>query len=127
MTSKAAVTVLRSPDEVRQLWQSSAQASRLNDLNVSVTFEPAPGDRGTELHAELQGGTPAKFPRLVRKLAGAPRIAKVKDELRHFKQQVETGAIPRSDASPEGERAERKFKQRPARPLEESELQKVGA
>jgi hypothetical protein len=50
----------------------------------------------------------------------------VKDDLRRFKQQVETGVIPRSEGSPEGESAERKFKQRPAQPLEESELDKAG-
>jgi hypothetical protein len=32
----------------------------------------------------------------------------------------------RSDGTPEGESAERKLKQRPAQPLEESELEKAG-
>ena len=45
-----------------------------------------------------------------------------KDALRRFKQRVETGEVPRSDGSPEGERAERKVRQRPAQPLAESEL-----
>ena len=53
--------------------------------------------------------------------------AKAMDALRHFKARVETGEVARSDAVPEGERAERKFKQRPAQPLEASELEKVGA
>jgi hypothetical protein len=39
---------------------------------------------------------------------------------------VETGEVPRSDGSPEGERADRKLKQRPAQPLSTQELQKVG-
>jgi hypothetical protein len=34
--------------------------------------------------------------------------------------------IVRSDGSPEGERAERKLKQRPAQPLADAELQKMG-
>jgi hypothetical protein len=34
--------------------------------------------------------------------------------------------IPRSDGSPEGETAERKLKQRPAQPLKDAELEKVG-
>ena len=38
----------------------------------------------------------------------------------------ETGEVPRSDGTPEGEMAERKLKQRPAQPLEPSELQKAG-
>jgi hypothetical protein len=41
------------------------------------------------------------------------------DALRRFKARVETGEVPRSDAVPEGELAERKLKQRPAQPLEE--------
>ena len=53
-------------------------------------------------------------------------LAKVKDELRRFKQRVETGEIPRSDGTPEGELAERKLKQRPAQPLSEDEREKVG-
>jgi hypothetical protein len=53
-------------------------------------------------------------------------LAKVKDELRRFKQRVETGVVPRSDAVPEGELLERKFKQRPAQPLNEDELHKAG-
>ena len=48
------------------------------------------------------------------------------DDLRRFKQHVETGVISRSDGAPEGERAERKLKQRPAQPLEEAESEKVG-
>jgi hypothetical protein len=50
----------------------------------------------------------------------------VKDDLRRFKQVVETGIVPRSEGSPEGELAERKLKQRPAQPLDDSELEKAG-
>jgi hypothetical protein len=50
----------------------------------------------------------------------------VKDDLRRFKQRVETGEIPRSDGTPEGERAERKLKQRPAQPLSPEESEKAG-
>ena len=55
------------------------------------------------------------------------RVAKVKDELRRFKQRVETGEVARSDATPEGEKAEAKLKQRPAQPLSDRELETVGA
>ena len=63
---------------------------------------------------------------MVQKLVGAEPLAKVKDDLRRFKQHVETGVIARSDGTPEGESAERKLKQRPAQPLDDAELQKVG-
>jgi hypothetical protein len=63
---------------------------------------------------------------MVKKLVGGEPLAKVKDDLRRFKQHVETGVIARSEGTPEGESADRKLKQRPAQPLDESELEKVG-
>ena len=108
----AAITVYRSREDVERLWNVD-----LGDATVS--FRDAPGDRGTEIHVELGKET------LVDKLTGA-HLAKIKDQLRRFKQRVETGEVSRSDASPEGERLERKFKQRPAQPLDESELEKAG-
>jgi hypothetical protein len=106
MSAKTAITVNRPREEVERLWKGSDP----------VTFRDAPGDRGTEIHVEV-----AK-----RGLAGSG-LAKVRDELRHFKQQLETGEVSRSDAAPEGERFERKFKQRPAQPLSDAELQEVHA
>jgi hypothetical protein len=61
----------------------------------------------------------------VQKVLGSVSLAKVKDDLRRFKQLVETGEVARSDGTPEGERAERKLKQRPAQPLDKSELERV--
>jgi uncharacterized membrane protein len=113
MSNHAAITVNRSREEVERQWNSAVVGT--------VTFADAPGDRGTEIHVELdRSGNP------VSKLLGTKALAKVKDELRRFKQRVETGEIPRSDAAPEGERVERKFKQRPAQPLAEGELEKAG-
>ncbi|HEU4658382.1 MAG TPA: hypothetical protein VFR97_12690 [Capillimicrobium sp.] len=110
---KAAITVRRSREEVQRLWGDPAyRPEYLADADATITFVDAPGDRGTEIHVELQGGTP---------------LAKAKDDLRRFKQHVETGLIVRSDGTPEGERAERKIKQRPAQPMPEPELQQVGA
>ena len=91
MSNHAAITVNRSREEVKRLWNA--------EVNGTVTFADAPGDRGTEIHVELnRSGNP------VSKLLGTKALAKVKDELRRFKQRVETGEIPRSDATPEGER-----------------------
>jgi uncharacterized membrane protein len=120
MNARAAITVLRSRDELEQLWDSP---DHIRELGATVTFKEAPGDRGTEIHVDLGAQARGLAPRLGR----AGHLAKVKDELRRFKQRVETGVIPRSDASPEGELAERKLKQRPAQPLDEAELAKVGA
>ena len=128
MGTKAAITVNRPPDEVRRLWNSSEYRPQyIEGADAAVTFRPAPGDRGTEIHVDLEGSTPGgKLGEVVQKLVGSAPLAKVKDDLRHFKQRVETGEVPRSDGSPEGERVERKLKQRPAQPLDESELEKVG-
>jgi len=92
-----------------------------------VKFVDAPGDRGTEIHVDLNESAPGgKLGEMVQKLTGSEPLAKVKDDLRRFKQLVETGEITRSDASPEGELLERKLKERPAQPLAESELEKAG-
>ncbi len=108
MPNHAAITVSRSRDEVERLWRESEHAG----VDGTVSFAHAPGDRGTEIHVELERSGLQRF-------VGGPALARVKDELRHFKQRVETGEVPRSDASPEGERVERKLKQRPAQPVRE--------
>jgi uncharacterized membrane protein len=128
MKGKTAVTVYRPRDEVQRLWQSSEHRPKyIEGLDAAVTFKDAPGDRGTEIHVDLErdrsGG---RLGEVVQKLVGSEPLAKVKDDLRRFKAHVETGVIPRSEGSPEGEVAERKLKQRPAQPLEESELVKAG-
>ena len=129
MGSKAAITVNRPREELQRLWSSSEHRPRyIADADAAVTFRDAPGDRGTEIHVDLERDLPGgKLGEVVAKLASAAPLAKVKDDLRHFKQYVETGEIARSDGAPEGERAERKFKQRPAQPLEADELEKAGA
>ena len=128
MDSRTAITVNRPRDEIERLWQSSEHRPEyVQGADAAVTFKQAPGDRGTEIHVDLESSTPGgKLGEVVQKLVGTAPLAKVKDDLRRFKQQVETGEVPRSDGSPEGEAAERKLKQRPAQPLDESELQEMG-
>jgi hypothetical protein len=128
MGSRTAITVLQSPDEIRRMWQDlSTRPEYITDIDAAVTFREAPGDRGTEIHIALERDEPkGKLGNVVQKVVGSVSLAKVKDDLRRFKQLVETGEVARSDAAPEGERAERKLKQRPAQPLEQSELQKAG-
>jgi uncharacterized membrane protein len=128
VTARAAITVARPREEVERLWESPEHRPRfLADAEAAVTFAEAPGDRGTEIHVDLRRAAPAgRLGEAVRKLAGSEPLAKAKDGLRRFKQQVETGVIARSDAAPGGELAERKLKQRPAQPLDESEREKAG-
>jgi uncharacterized membrane protein len=128
MRAHAAITVNRSREEVERLWQSSGyKPSYVEGADAAVSFADAPGDRGTEIHVDLERDLPGgRLGEIVAKVAGDEPLAKVKDDLRRFKQKVETGEIPRSDAAPEGELAERKLKQRPAQPLSEAELEKAG-
>ena len=128
MKLHAAITVLKDLDEVQRLWQDPALHSRhLDEIDAQVTFAPAPGGRGTQIHVTLEHDAPGgKVGEVVDKVRGAEPRAQAMDELRRFKQRVETGVIVRSDGTPEGELAERKLDQRPAQPLKEDELVEVG-
>jgi hypothetical protein len=101
-SAKAAVTIAQPPDAVRIGWPSFAVDAELGD--ATARFEPAPGDRGTEVHLEMSGG--------------ALEEPALKDHLRRFKQVLETGEVIRSDGTPDGQETKRLFKQRPAQPLE---------
>ena len=124
----AAITICKPPDEVQRLWRDPAHRPEyIGDVDAAVSFAPAPGDRGTEILVELEGGQAGgRVGEAVRKLTGGDPLAKVKDDLRRFKQLAETGVITRSDGVPEGELAERKLKQYPAQPLDDSEREKAG-
>jgi uncharacterized membrane protein len=129
MSRTAAITINRPLEEVRRLWQTSRyRPEYIESADARVSFREAPGDRGTEIIVDLERNAPGgKLGEVVQKLIGSDPLAKVKDDLRRFKQHVETGEIARSDAVPEGELAERKLKQRPAQPLEAAEAETVGA
>lgn len=128
MIARTAVTVDKPREEVMRLWQSSEyRPDYIEGADAAVRFLDAPGDRGTEIHVDLnERGRAGKLGEMVMKLTRGDPLARVKDDLRRFKQHVETGEIARSDATPEGEFVTRKFKQRPAQPLGESELNRAG-
>jgi uncharacterized membrane protein len=83
----------------------------------AVSFAPAPGDRGTEVTVELTydppGGSVGRF---AASLLGEEPRQQVRDDLRRFKQMLETGEVLRSDAIPEGTTSRRQLKQQAARP-----------
>jgi uncharacterized membrane protein len=128
MNSKAAITVLGSIEEVQKRWEDDAhRPGYIERSEAAVSFRPAPGDRGTEIHVDLTHATPGgKLGETAIKLGGREPLAKVKDDLRRFKARFETGVVPRSDGSPQGERVERKLKQRPAQPFDPAEREEVG-
>ncbi|MBM0258700.1 hypothetical protein [Micromonospora sp. 4G55] len=51
------------------------------------------------------------------KLFGEEPEQQIRDDLRRFKQVLETGEVVRSDASPQGITLHQQLKQRPAQPL----------
>jgi uncharacterized membrane protein len=86
-----------------------------------VRFQPAPGDRGTEVHVAIEYRPPAgRLGSVVAKLLGESPHQQIRDDLRRFKQVLETGEVVVSDGSPEGTKASRQLRQRPAQPLPSS-------
>jgi uncharacterized membrane protein len=80
----------------------------------TVRFQPAPGNRGTEVRVELQYDAPGgKLGALLAKLFGEEPGQQVYDDLRAFKQVMETGEVVRSEATLGGY-----LRQRPAQPPE---------
>jgi uncharacterized membrane protein len=71
----------------------------------SVRFQPAPGGRGTEIHVELAYDPPAGAAGvMVAKLFGEEPDVQIREDLRRFKQSMETGEIATTDGQPQGER-----------------------
>jgi hypothetical protein len=81
LTSEQATTIKAPLEAVENgwvQWCASGHARLKNDY--AIRFEPAPGARGTEVHLSGGGSTGA-----------------IREELRRFKQQLETGEVPTSD------------------------------
>jgi len=73
------------------------------DNEGAVRFVPAPGGRGTEVHVELRYEPPGgALGATVAKMFGEEPGQQVQEDLRRFKQVVETGDVARSDASVRG-------------------------
>ena len=125
MRVKAAITVRKPEDELRRRWDELKGDKEIMRHDWAgeegdVTFVAAPGDRGTELHVDLDlSPTGGVVGARLAKVLGEDPEQKVKDDLRRFKQVVETGEVVRSDGSPAGHSAKQHLKQRPAQPLDE--------
>jgi uncharacterized membrane protein len=105
--------VARGPAGVRVEWDAETTEDRPNELiawrsvpgsdvenSGRVEFEPAPGARGTIVKVNIQynppGGTIGAG---IAKLLGKEPGQQVQDDLRRFKQVMETGEVVQSDAS----------------------------
>ncbi len=72
----------------------------------SVQFREAPGDRGTEVTIALEYNPPAgKAGHALANLFGEAPDQQVREDLRHFKQLIETGEIPTTQGQPHGRRS----------------------
>jgi uncharacterized membrane protein len=99
----------------RIAWQSLPGA--LVENGGSVEFAPTPDGSGTEVRVavgyHIPGGVLGKAAATV---FGESPDQQVNDDLRRFKQLLETGQVMRSDGSPEGAAAVRQMHQRTAQP-----------
>jgi uncharacterized membrane protein len=122
MRIRKAVTIDRPRDEVESAWRAASELSRkVEDASARVTFADAPGDRGTELAVEFEHAPPAgDLGAAALKLTGRDLATQLSDDLRRFKQQVETGQVVRSEGTPDGHLLGDHLRQRAARPLEEA-------
>lgn len=105
----------------RIAWRSLEGASV--DNSGSVQFRPAPGGRATEVYVEVGYSPPGgALGTAVAKVFGEEPNQQISDDLRRFKQLVETGEIARSDGSPLGTRTQNQVHQHDAHPLGDDEL-----
>jgi uncharacterized membrane protein len=109
----------RGPMQLRIAWNAEITDRRENEWIVwrseagslfrnsgSVQFRPAPGNRGTEVTVALRyeppaGGAGKAFARLF----GKDPSQAIFEDLRHFKQLIETGEIPTTVGQPHGRRS----------------------
>jgi uncharacterized membrane protein len=108
----------------RIVWRSVGDADVRNE--GVVVFTPAPGDQGTEVHVVIGYDVPGgKLGQALARFAGEDPRQQLDDDLRRFKQVMETGEVVRSDGAPYGKRAREEFPQRPAQPMSDGERREL--
>jgi uncharacterized membrane protein len=115
------VTIARPRHEVQEAWTAARELRmKVDAAGAEARFADAPGNRGTELVVEIQYAPPAgELGAAAQKLTGNDLPTQLADDLRRFKQQVETGQVVRSDSTPDGHLLADHLRQRAAQPLEE--------
>ncbi|WP_336213877.1 SRPBCC family protein [Nonomuraea sp. LPB2021202275-12-8] len=84
----------------------------------SVSFIDGPNGHGTRVDVTTQYGMPGRtLGAAIARMLGEHPEQQIRDDLRRFKQVMETGEVLRSDASPEGTHTLRQLGQRPAQPV----------
>lgn len=83
----------------------------------TVAFTDGPDGRGTVVDVDMEYTVPGRaLGAAVAKMVGEHPDQQIRDDLRRLKQVMETGEVVRSEGSPEGPRASRQIRQRPAQP-----------
>ncbi|MFZ1992786.1 MAG: hypothetical protein WAU75_01650 [Solirubrobacteraceae bacterium] len=113
---RTAITVQGSEEDVRRRFAEFGWRE-LDPAGLGITFQAAPGDRGIEVHVNVDPAAPGgAVGAAMLKAAGRSADQRINDDLRRFKALVETGVEVRSDKSPEGPSALRQMFQRPGNP-----------
>ena len=102
-------------------WRSTEGADVANA--GKVVFKKAPRDQGTEVRVVISYDVPGgKLGEALARWAGEEPHQQLDDDLRRFKQVVETGEVVVSDGAPWGKRARKEFPQHAAQPLTDQEV-----
>jgi uncharacterized membrane protein len=108
----------------RLAWRSRDGADVAN--SGEVRFVAAPDAASTEVHVTLTYDAPAGgLGKALAKYFGEDPSQHLDDDLRRFKQVIETGEVVRSEGAPWGKRARQEFPQHPAQPLSDDELKEL--
>jgi hypothetical protein len=94
-----AVTVNRPEAEVAPDGRLPDPLGGLGDM-IEVRLRPAPGERGTELHARLRVPEPAGVRGAAARATGNDPRQRLRAALRQAKQLVETGEVLQADRPP---------------------------
>lgn len=95
----AEITYERENDMIS--WRSLEESDISNA--GSVRFERAPAGRGTTIRVSLQYNPPAgKIGSTIAKLFGEEPDQQIREDLRRFKQLMETGEVPTTQSQPSG-------------------------
>ena len=110
--------IARGPMQLRIKWTAEIVDRRENEWivwrsdslafpnNGSVQFRPAPGNRGTEVTVAVQYQPPAgAVGKAFAQLFGKDPSQTIYEDLRHFKQLIETGEIATTVGQPHGRRS----------------------
>jgi hypothetical protein len=94
-----AITVNCAPEEVTSDGQLPGSLAELGD-KIEVQIRPAPGDRGTEIHARVRGSVPSGVSGVRARISGEDPRQSLRKALRETQWLLETGEVLKQDTQP---------------------------